>query len=141
MMRPAPPIAAASAAVAAAEPPPAPTAQALSADREVADRLRAWAAAWSAKNVDRYLGFYGASFQPAKSDRSRWMAERRRLVTKPGEIEVDLSEIQARILPDGRVQTDFVQRYRSASFQDSMRKRLLWQRVAGSWVITRETNR
>jgi adhesin transport system outer membrane protein len=111
------------------------------ADAELSQRLRDWAAAWSAKDVNQYLGFYANDFQPSKGNRGRWEGERRRLVGKPGPIDVTVANISTKPLPDGRVVTTFEQNYNSSNFKDRSRKALMWQKVGGTWVIAKETNR
>jgi adhesin transport system outer membrane protein len=128
--------------VAAAAPtakPLAPVADAAAADT-VAQRLRDWAAAWMAKDTDRYLGFYAKDFAPARSTPAKWTAERRRLVSKPGAIEVKLNDIKA--MPQGdAVVTSFEQNYTSSNFKDKTLKVLTWKKVDGQWVIVKESNR
>ena len=104
-------------------------------------RLQDWAAAWMAKDVERYMSFYSADFAPARTDKGKWIAERRRLVTKAGPIEVRLDGIQTRALSDTRVETTFDQVYTSKDFKDSMRKTLVWDRVGTEWKIVGESNR
>lgn len=120
--------------VAPVAPPAAPTAL-------VVQRLQDWAAAWTSHDVERYLGFYGPDFKPLKGSKAAWIAQRRRLVGKPGTISVTLSDIQARALGDTRVETSFAQAYASAGFKDTMHKTLLWDRVGGEWKIVGESNR
>lgn len=104
-------------------------------------RLRDWAAAWSAKNVEGYLGFYASDFKPAKGSRAAWEQQRRRLVGKDGAVEVTLDDISTRSQPDGSAITSFTQKYRSANFNDTTKKELRWQRQNGGWVIVQESNR
>jgi adhesin transport system outer membrane protein len=143
LMVPAAAAAAAPAPAVAATPVPAarPAPAASPAAGELSDRLRDWAAAWSAKDTDRYLGFYTDDFKPAKGSRDKWVAERRRLVGKPGPIQVGVDNVDVRSLPDGRVATTFTQDYRSSNFKDKSRKSLVWRKQGGQWVIAQETNR
>ena len=104
-------------------------------------RLQDWAAAWANHDVDGYLGFYGPDFKPSKGTRDAWIAERRRLVGKPGAITVTLSNIHAHALTDTRVETSFDQAYASATFKDTMHKTLVWDRVGSEWKIVGESNR
>ena len=41
-----------------------------------------------AKDVDGYLSFYAKDFAPSRSTSAKWIAERRRLVSKTGTIEL-----------------------------------------------------
>ncbi len=104
-------------------------------------RLQDWAAAWMSHDVERYLGFYGPDFTPAKGTKAAWIAERRRLLAKPGTITVTLSNVQARSLGDTRVETGFDQSYSSAGFKDTMHKTLVWDRVGSEWKIVGESKR
>ena len=122
----------------AATPAPATSAQSASI---AVQRLQDWAAAWTSHDVDRYMSFYGPDFNPLKGGKARWIAERRRLVGKPGTIRVTLSNIQTHALTDTRVETSFDQAYASAGFKDTMHKTLVWDRVGSEWKIVGESNR
>ena len=87
------------------------------------------------------MSFYGPGFKPPKGTRAAWIAERRRLVGKPGAIDVVLGGIQTRALTDTRVETSFDQAYASANFKDTMHKTLVWDRVGTEWKIVGESNR
>jgi adhesin transport system outer membrane protein len=104
-------------------------------------RLQAWAAAWMAHDVTAYLGFYGMDFKPAKGSKADWETERRRLVGKPGAIDVTLSNVQARALSDTRVETRFDQAYTSPTFKDRTHKTLVWDRAGAEWKIVEESLR
>lgn len=114
--------------------PPAPAAAAE-------QRLRDWAQSWMAKDLERHFSFYGANFGPHKADKATWQAERKRLITKQGDISVVLEDIKAQTLAPTRAETTFRQTYKSANFSDTMVKTLTWERVGNDWVIVQETNR
>lgn len=117
----------------------APVADAAAA-ATVAQRLRDWAAAWRAKDVDQYFSYYGKDFAPVRSTSAKWIKERRRLVTKPGPIDVQLDNIKA--VPQGdAVVTSFDQTYTSSNFKDKALKALTWKQIGGQWVIVKESNR
>lgn len=110
-------------------------------EQQVSRRLEQWAAAWSAKDADGYLGFYGRGFNPAKVSREQWQAERRARLGKPGAIQVRVEQVQVKSISPDLVETRFVQSYSSADFKDSTDKALTWKREGGDWVIVRESNR
>ncbi len=142
MMVAAAPAAPASAAAPSATPAPAPAAPAPSA--LVEQRLQDWAAAWSAKDLARYLGFYSPDFAPAKggkADRAAWQADRQRALGKPGEISVQIGQVQSRTLSPTKVETRFEQTYRSANYRDSASKTLTWELQGKDWLIVGESNR
>jgi outer membrane protein, adhesin transport system len=132
-LRPAAPTAAAASA-------PAPGAAAQSA-AIVVQRLQDWAAAWMRHDVEQYMRFYGPGFKPVKGTQAMWIAERHRLVGKPGAITVVLGNIRAHALTGTRVETSFDQAYARAGFKDSVHKTLVWNRVGGEWKIVGESNR
>jgi adhesin transport system outer membrane protein len=130
------PVAAPAPVAAKAEAPMADAAAAAT----VAQRLRDWAAAWMSKDVDNYFTYYAKDFAPARSTSAKWIKERRRLVTKPGPIEVKVENIKA--VPQGdTVVTSFDQLYTSSNFKDKSLKALTWKQLGGQWVIVKESNR
>jgi adhesin transport system outer membrane protein len=120
--------------------PSAPAPAASPAVATVQQRLRDWADAWMAKDVDGYLGFYAKDFAPSRSTRAKWTQERRRLVSKTGTIELTLDNIQSQAQGDAVV-TRFDQKYTSSNFQDRSVKVLTWKQIDGKWVIVKESNR
>lgn len=131
--------------VPAAVPAPAmavatPIAADAAAVQTVAQRLDDWAASWRAKDVERYLGFYSKGFAPARSTNAKWEAERRRLVGKPGPIDLKIEGVKAAGKADA-VQTSFTQTYTSSNFKDQSDKLLTWRQEGGKWVIVKESNR
>jgi tetratricopeptide (TPR) repeat protein len=127
--------------VAAVTPPPAPAAG--DADQQsAADLLNAWAKAWAGKDVDGYLSYYGADFQPDSGDtRAQWEAQRRERLAKPAHITVRLSGIQASRVDAHSLQVDFVQEYLSDTVKDKVRKSVQLSDSSGSWKIVRESIR
>lgn len=131
-------------AMAAAAPavvaPSAPAPAAAPAIETVSQRLRDWAAAWMAKDVDGYLNFYAKDFAPNRSTSAKWIQERRRLVGKAGQIELKLGNVQSLAQGD-TVVTRFEQIYTSSNYQDRSQKVLTWKQIDGKWVIVKESNR
>ena len=93
------------------------------------------------KDLNRYYSFYGDAFGPLKANKAKWMADRKRLVTKPGDISVSLEDIKSKTVSPTRAETTFRQVYKSSNFNDQMVKTLTWDRVGSDWVIVKETNR
>lgn len=121
---------------------PAPTPAAATAAAALAEqRLSDWAAAWSSKDVDRYLGFYSKDFRADQSSHAAWMDKRRQMLSKPGDIRVAIDGIRTTTLAADKVQTSFRQTYQSANFNDVSTKVLTWQRIGNDWLIVRESNR
>lgn len=118
--------------------PPAPAAPSSTATEEVLTAVRAWADAWSAKDVTAYLAAYDKTFEVhGGRTRAAWEQERRQRVSKPGEIRVTVEDPQVEIDGD-RAQVRFRQHYRSLNFNASTNKVLELVRRGQRWHITQE---
>ncbi len=121
----------------AAAPSPQPVAKADPA-AEVLKSVQAWAAAWSAKNVRDYLVAYQPDYKPEGMSREAWEKQRRERISKPGAIEVELSEISISMQGDSRATVSFTQNYRSDQYRDSVLKTLQLEKVGDTWRIISE---
>lgn len=133
---------------AAAPAPPAATPSSTAPQPEgdkisnVLHQLDGWAAAWRAKDLPRYMGFYSPRFQPTTMSYDQWVAQRRQRVTKPGPIGLVLGPVRTRALAPDTIETAFEQTYTSLDYSDKMHKVLTWrQEDSSQWLIHRETNR
>lgn len=105
---------------------------------EVLAQLNAWAKAWSDKDVDRYLSFYGSAFKPPKGESRRsWESQRRSRISKPEPIQVSIDS-PAVTMKDGAAKVYFVQRYVSGKLSSKDRKVLVMQKADGQWKIVEE---
>lgn len=120
--------------------PATPLAADAAATQTVAQRLDDWASSWRAKDIERYLTFYSKSFAPVRSTHAKWEADRRRLVGKPGPIDLKLDDVKTTAKGD-TVQTAFTQTYTSANYKDRSAKLLTWRQESSQWVIVKESNR
>ena len=101
--------------------------------------VKAWAQAWSAKNVDAYLSFYAADFRtPDGEPRAKWEDTRRARVSAPRSINVSVRNAKVVRHDDRRVAVTFEQKYRSDRFQGQTRKTLELVRVGDDWRILEE---
>ncbi len=121
-------------------------AAAAKAEKDRADVLNAvknWANAWSDQRVDAYINSYTADFKPPQyRSRAYWEAQRRKRLSTPSSISVQLSNIQVHLAEDGQEATvTFIQVYKSPIFSDSVRKTLILKRESGGWKISSETSR
>lgn len=123
-------------------PASAPEARPLpaSAAIDLSPQVRDWAAAWSAKDFERYKAFYAADYAPAQG-RAAWVAARQRALAKPGAITVAVEAVQTTLLAPDRAETRFSQAYGSQDFSDRADKVLTWKREGSRWVIVGESNR
>ncbi len=125
--------------LATAAPAASPSKPATSA--EPALRLRDWAAAWSARDMDRYLSFYSPTFKATSMTRAAWEGKRRQIITGASNVSVQVDQVQSHALDATHVETAFQQTYDSSGFKDKTQKVLVWERQDGTWRIVSESNR
>jgi Flp pilus assembly protein TadD len=133
--------------VAAAEPKPAPAPEKpaekpapAAGNAEILDTVNAWAKAWSAKNVDAYLAFYGKDFKtPGGEARADWEKTRRQRISAPKSIAVTVESPKVSMGADGQASVTFRQGYRSDVLKStSTTKTLVLARADGRWRIQQE---
>jgi predicted negative regulator of RcsB-dependent stress response len=141
----APPVAAKPAAVAAKEPAgttakaPAKAAAAGNSSEAVLKTVEAWAAAWSANDVNGYLARYAPSFKtPDGESRAAWENERKARIAKPRKIEVRIEGARVSFADANRATVTFRQHYRSNTFKASANKTLQMIRSGDQWLIQEE---
>ncbi len=106
--------------------------------REVETAVRAWAAAWSARDVTRYLAAYASDFTPPRGqDRKAWEADRRARIEEKAAISVEIDSLVISL--KGQAATaSFQQTYSADKLREKSRKTLELQRVEGRWLIRKE---
>ena len=126
-----------------AEPAAAPAAAAVQVNPDsIGQIVQGWAAAWSAKDVEKYLGFYAPEFAPeGGTSRQSWEAQRRARIGKPKEIRVAVSELKVEPVNGDRVLVTFQQEYNSDVLSNRSTKVLELTQVGGQWRIRREFTR
>jgi ketosteroid isomerase-like protein len=136
------PVKPAPAVVAKVEPPkpePRPAAASSDADQqEILGAVTAWAKAWSARDVNGYLHFYGSDFQTPKGEsRKAWSDERTARITGKGNISVDVQAPQVS-LAGNTATVKFRQVYVSDRLKSDTRKTLVLTKQSGKWQIKQE---
>jgi outer membrane protein assembly factor BamE len=130
------------AAGAAAAPKPVPSTRAdggTALPSTVLAALESWRAAWSARDVERYLSMYATDFRlPAGLSRARWEAQRRERIRRPSFIVVKVVDPQVSIAGESVATAVFTQVYESDSVKESGRKTLALVRQGGDWKIRDE---
>ena len=122
------------------KPEPKPTAPAANdgkAEKDVEAALRAWASAWSRKDMNDYYAAYSRDFDGGKS-RKAWEQERRDRIMGKRSISVKLSDIDVKI-KDNKASVRFRQEYKADSLNISSTKRVEMARTGGKWVIVKES--
>ncbi|MBX9870815.1 MAG: tetratricopeptide repeat protein [Burkholderiaceae bacterium] len=137
-----PPPAAVSAPVKPAAPVPAASSPAAPADgaREVEQAVRAWAQAWSDRDMNRYLAAYDARFEtPGRQDRSAWEQDRRARIVGKSRITVQLLDLQVTVQGQ-RAVAKFRQDYKADTLAVLSRKTLELTRTGNRWLIVKESS-
>ncbi len=98
-----------------------------------------WADAWRTQDVERYLSYYSADYQPERGrDLAAWEEFRRRRLSQPAYIQLVIKDLQIEVLDDGRQSVRFVQEYHSNLYIDQVQKMLELEPWQDSWRILRE---
>jgi hypothetical protein len=130
----------------AATPPAQPAASALQPTEAITAMLKDWAAAWSRKDVDAYLAFYDAGFDPSLGlTRNDWETQRRDRITRPSFIEVGVDRLKVTLsgekTPDktpDKARVRFLQSYKADHLKASDYKIMELVLRADGWKILRE---
>ena len=106
---------------------------------EVLKTVNAWAAAWSAKNVNKYLSFYAGDFKtPNGESRAAWKATRQERLSKPEFIRVGISNATVRFSDSDHATVEFSQSYHASHLKTSGNKTLLMVKTGDNWLIQEE---
>ena len=122
-------------------PAAAPAAPAANsgAEKEVEAAVRNWATAWSAKDMNGYLGSYGKDFNPPGSvGRKTWEEDRRSRIMGKSRISVKLADVAVSINGTKAV-VKFKQTYSADTLNVTSRKTLELVRAGDRWMIVRES--
>ncbi len=122
-------------------PPAAPLEEqvVISLEQQVTNTVIAWSQAWSQQDADTYLSFYAPEFQtPSKVPRRDWETVRRQRLTKPGFIEVMVSDLKVLPINSTMVYVRFTQSYRSDTLQSVADKEFKLKQKNDRWEIAME---
>ncbi|WP_416142024.1 tetratricopeptide repeat protein [Hydrogenophaga sp.] len=125
----------------AGAPAAAPAAPAVAADaqRDVEAAVRAWAGAWSSKDMNGYLGAYASNFAPPGGQaRKAWESDRRARIEPRTRIGVDVSNLEVSVNGD-KATARFRQDYTSDTLNVTSRKTLDMVKSGNRWLIVRES--
>jgi ketosteroid isomerase-like protein len=107
--------------------------------KDVESVVRAWASAWSAKDVKTYLGLYGKEFDtPGNMSRTNWEEERRLRITSKSTISVKLENLTVSV-NGSKATAKFRQDYKANGLAVSSRKVLELSKAGDHWRIVKES--
>ena len=109
------------------------------ANKDIQAAVRAWASAWSARNVKEYLAAYGKDFNPPGAmSRADWESERRQRISSKSKISVKLENLTVSV-NGNKASAKFRQDYKANGFATSSRKSLDLIKSGERWVIVKES--
>lgn len=107
--------------------------------KEVEETVMAWAAAWSARDTDKYLSFYADDFKtPDGETRAAWETIRRDRVGSPKYIQVAIRIMTIQFTDSAHATVKFRQSYRASHLKTSGNKTLLMVKSGNKWLIQEE---
>lgn len=126
----------------APKPEPKPTAKPEAGSNaeqdEIARTLREWAAAWSSKDVKKYLSYYASDFKtPKNMSRKAWADERQSRIVGKGRISVKVESPQITVSGNSAT-VKFRQAYSSDRLSVSSKKTMVFTKSGGKWKIQQE---
>lgn len=100
-----------------------------------------WAAAWMQGDVESYLQLYSATFNPdGNTSHDEWVSQRRFRLRNSKQVQVSYNQLSVYVAASQQAAiVEFVQFYQSGSYQDKVRKQLLWINDNNQWRISKET--
>jgi len=98
-----------------------------------------WSAAWSAQDINAYLGFYAGDFTPPDGRSiAQWRLLREKRLSEPGTIRITIADLVVEMTGNTTAKATFTQNYQSDVYSDRVKKTLLLRLENGRWLITRE---
>ncbi|MFB9887490.1 TolC family outer membrane protein [Balneatrix alpica] len=105
--------------------------------QEVMAAIESWRQAWAGQDIDGYLAQYSSEFKPSKGSVDVWQAQRRKAVSSPQWIQVDITEPAVAVV-DTMATVSFTQSYKANHYSDVVTKQLRLQKENGEWKIVEE---
>jgi len=110
-------------------------------EQAILTAARGWAQAWSNKDSKSYLAYYHPKFKPSRGlSRSSWEKQRKQRITKPRFIEIEVLDSEITTISENEAKIEFLQTYRSNTYNDESRKYLQMKRDGDNWKIVREVS-
>ena len=108
-------------------------------EQAVIDAVNAWADAWAAQNVDRYLDSYAKDFKtPGGETRKQWETTRRDRVSRPAKISVSLQNVVVKMESQSSAKVTFRQIYKATGLDANSNKTLNLVKEGSRWLIKQE---
>ncbi len=108
------------------------------AKAQVTAAVAEWAKAWSAKDVQGYLGYYAPDFElPGGETRAAWEKQRAERIERPKSIEVEAKVLSAQV-SGNEATVKIRQSYKSDALKSHTTKTLKLEKSGERWLIKQE---
>lgn len=102
--------------------------------------VQSWAQRWSAQDVDAYVAHYADNYSSSSSlSRRQWLEQRQERLTNKAFITVKVSDFKVTDL-DGQFAVTFAQNYKSNTVDDTVTKRLVFNKKSDTWSNAKIVN-
>jgi hypothetical protein len=103
--------------------------------------VEGWARAWSARDVNAYLAYYGSAFAPERgASRAAWDKTRRQMIERRRSISVTVKDLRLERVSTDRIVARYTQDYVADTYRETgTPKRLVLEREGSGWRIVAET--
>ena len=107
--------------------------------QEIFDVIDRWAESWINLDAETYISFYSKHYRPDEKTSHRiWAAERRNRFAVQKWVKLGVTGIVISKRDDNSYSVNFKQRYKSDSFRDTVRKKLIFIKEDSEWKINSE---
>ncbi len=108
---------------------------------QILETIDSWVAAWTNRDVNRYLAHYAEEFKPqGNTPREIWSNRKRRIFSQASFIRVQIDELTLKQTDSKNVTATYVQRYASNTFKEASIATLTLKPQGGRWLIVNQQN-
>lgn len=110
-------------------------------NKHIKQQLLGWSRAWSDGDFEYYINSYSIDFKPSDSRKSyaEWKNIRRGRLKFTKDVNVEIENLRVFVEQQKKhVLVEFIQKYRSASYNDTVLKQMYMFNQQGNWLILSE---
>ena len=107
----------------------------------VSDIIKGWSKSWQSKNLERYFLYYQKDFTTNSFNNNElWRKDRVGKIQDKHTIEIEIKDLSITFdIDEGEIAiAEFIQYYKSASYSDTVTKKIILKKFMGQWKIISE---
>ena len=107
----------------------------------VSDIIKGWSKSWQSKNLERYFLYYQKDFTTNSFNNNElWKKDRVGKIQGKHTIEIEIKDLSITFdIDEGEIAiAEFIQYYKSASYSDTVTKKIILKKFMGQWKIISE---